>query len=100
MLRKLVGFVLTALPGLLVALCAGASAAPTITILPVRALRPDSAVWTLLRFRPGQLFRVNITLPFRQHNDPKGSNLMIQVRGYGPPEGGGWMTKDVTFIKK
>lgn len=65
-----------------------------------RALRPDSAVWTLLRFRPGQLFRVNITLPFRQHNDPKGSNLMIQVRGYGPSEGGGWMTKDVTFIKK
>jgi hypothetical protein len=43
--------------------------------------------------------RVNITLPFKQHNDPKGSNLMIEARGYAPSERGGF-TKDVTFIKK
>lgn len=63
------------------------------------ALRPDDAVWTLTKFKPDQVFRVNITLPFRQHNDPKGSNLTIEVRGYGPSERGG-LTKDVTFIKK
>jgi hypothetical protein len=63
------------------------------------ALRPDYAVWTLNRFKPGQVFCVNIRLPFRQHNDPKGSNLMIEVRGYGPSERAG-LTKDVTFIKK
>ena len=64
------------------------------------ALRPDYAVWTLHKFKPGQLFRVNITLPFRQHNDPKGSNLVIGVRGYGPSERDGFFTKDVTFTKK
>jgi hypothetical protein len=63
------------------------------------ALRPDYAVCTLYKFKPGQVFRVNITLPFRQHNDPRGSNFVIEVRGYGPAERGG-LTKDVTFIKK
>jgi hypothetical protein len=62
-------------------------------------LRPDYAVWTLRAFKPGQVFRVNITLPFRQHNDPKGSNLVIEVRAFGPSERGG-LTKDVVFIEK
>jgi len=63
------------------------------------ALRPDYAVWTLHRFKPGRLFRVNITLAFRQHNDPKGSNLVIDARGYGPGAHAG-ITYDVTFIKR
>jgi hypothetical protein len=63
------------------------------------ALRPDYAVWTLHNFKPGQLLRVNITLPFKQHNDPKGSSFTVDVRGYGPSERGG-LTKDVIFIKK
>ena len=63
-------------------------------------LRPDYAVWTLNKFQPGQLFHVNITLPFKQHNDPKGSNLTVAVRGYGPSDKGAGVTKDVTFIKK
>jgi hypothetical protein len=72
----------------------------TRSSLPYRhGLRPDYAVWTVNNFKSGQLFRVKVTLPFRQHNDPKGSNLTIEVRGYGPSERGG-LTKDVTFIKK
>jgi hypothetical protein len=41
----------------------------------------------------------DITLPFKQHNDPKGSNFMVEARGYTPSERGG-LTKDVIFIKK
>jgi hypothetical protein len=39
------------------------------------------------------------TVPFKQHNDPKGSNFMVEARGYSPSERGG-LTKDVIFIKK
>lgn len=46
-----------------------------------------SAVSTLHNFTPGRFFRVNITLPFKQHADPKGSNLIVVVRGLGPSVG-------------
>jgi hypothetical protein len=35
---------------------------------------------------PGQFFRVNITLPFEQHNDLPGSNFVVEARGYSPHE--------------
>jgi hypothetical protein len=38
-------------------------------------LSQSMAVWTLHNFKRGQFFRVNITLPFKQHADPKGSNF-------------------------
>jgi len=67
-----------------------------------RAYRTDyrehAAVWTLHDFKPGRLFRVNITLPFKQHNDPKGSNFTVEARGYGPSEVRD-RTKDVVFTR-
>jgi hypothetical protein len=60
--------------------------------------RSDTAVWTLKNFKAGRFFRVNITLPFKQHNDPKGSNLEVEARGYGPWEHRN-VTKDVIFKK-
>ena len=64
-------------------------------------LRPDYAIWTIKNFKQGQIFRVSFRLSFRQHNDPKGSNFMVGARAYGPPTGqGGFLSKDVTFIKK
>ena len=51
----------------------------------VRSLRPD------VRSRPdgeelqpGQTFRVGIRLPFKQHNDPIGSNIHIDPDAPGP----------------
>jgi hypothetical protein len=61
--------------------------------------RSDTAVWTLKKFKAGRFFRVNITLPFKQHNDPKGSNFVVEARGYGPSEHRD-LTKDVIFKKK
>ena len=62
-----------------------------------------AAIWTLHNFRPGGYFRVNITLPFKQHNDPIGSNLIVLVRGlrpsFGRPENQDGTT-DITFVRK
>jgi hypothetical protein len=49
--------------------------------------------------KPGQFFRVNITLPFKRHIDPKGSNIMVNARGDSPRDRGG-RTKDVIFIQR
>lgn len=62
--------------------------------------RTDTAAWTLHNFKPGQLFRVNITLPFNEHNDPKGSNFVVEARGYGAPSETRNRTKDVVFKRK
>jgi len=39
---------------------------------------------TLTNFRPGDTYRVSFTLPFKQHNDPKGSNFVVEVQAFGP----------------
>jgi hypothetical protein len=61
-----------------------------------------AAVWTIKNLKPGQIFRVSIRLPFKQHRDPKASNFEVGVVAYGPRAGDprGFLTKDVTFIKK
>lgn len=64
--------------------------------------RERAAIWTLHNFKPGRLFRVNITLPFKQHNDPKGSNLFVFARGLDPSVGRPEIqeaTKDITFVR-
>ena len=58
-----------------------------------------ASVWTLNNFKPGQFFRVNITLPFKWHNDLRGSHFVVEARGYSPHERVG-RSKDVVFIKK
>ncbi len=59
-----------------------------------------AAVWTLRNFkaRP-HTFRVSFMLPFKQHDDKKGSNLIVDARGYGPSAVVGGLTHDVFFIK-
>jgi hypothetical protein len=54
-----------------------------------RVYMPDPlmsvAVFKTIRdFKPGRTFRVSFRLPFKKHNDPKGSNFMVEARGYGP----------------
>jgi hypothetical protein len=64
-----------------------------------------ASVWTLNNFKPGQFFRVNITLAFQAaHRCPAPrcltqSHFTIEGRGYGPHEIVG-RTKYVVFIKK
>jgi hypothetical protein len=63
-----------------------------------------ASVWTLSNFKPGQFFRVNITLPFKHRigvgpRSFTGSRFEIEARGYGPHEIVG-RTKNVVFIKK
>ena len=67
-----------------------------------RAYRADYTIWTIRNFKQGHIFRVSFRLLFKQHNDPKGSNFMVGAVAYGPPVGdpGGFLSKDVTFIKK
>jgi len=47
------------------------------------------AAWTVKRLRPRQSLRISFTLPFRRHNDPKGSNFDVAEIG----------THDVVFVK-
>ena len=58
-----------------------------------------TAVWTVNTFRPRQTFRVSFTLPFKQHNDPKGSNFLVEARVDGPDCASG-VTKDVSFVSR
>jgi len=62
----------------------------------------SAAVWTIKSLKPGQVFRVSFRLPFKRHNDPKGSNLEIGAVAYGPRAGfpRDFITKDVVFITK
>lgn len=68
----------------------------------VGTTRERAAIWTMHNFKPGRSFRVYITLPFKQHNDPIGSNLEVWVRGLRPSVGrperrnGMW---DITFVR-
>jgi hypothetical protein len=56
-----------------------------------------ASVWTLDNFKPGQFFRVNITLPFKRRL--RGSYFVVEARGYSPHELVG-LSKRVVFIKK
>ena len=51
------------------------------------------AVWTRKRLKPGQSFRISFTLPFKQHQDPIGSNFDVVANGHG------LQTYDVFFIR-
>jgi hypothetical protein len=51
----------------------------------------EGAAWTVKRLRPNQSLRISFTLPFRRHNDPKGSNFAVRELGNA--------TADVVFIK-
>lgn len=42
-----------------------------------------AALWTLNDFKPGRTFRVGFTLPFKEHNDKKGSNFVIEASAHG-----------------
>lgn len=55
-----------------------------------------AAVWTLSNFKPGQFFRVNITLPFKWRL--RGSHFVVEARGYSPHEIVG-LSKRVVFKK-
>jgi hypothetical protein len=57
----------------------------------------SAAVWTRKTFWPGNVFRVRISLPFRQQSDPKGSNFMVEARVPGRSGRVGFM-KDVVFV--
>ena len=62
----------------------------------------QGAVWTLKNFKPGRSFRVSFTLPFKQHNDPKGSNFEVDAYvAQGPVYSTDLlgMTHDVVFIR-
>ncbi len=37
------------------------------------------AVWIRKNLKPGQSFRIGFTLPFKEHNDPTGSNFSVGV---------------------
>lgn len=47
------------------------------------------AVWTRKNLKPGQSFRIGFTLPFKEHNDPTGSNFDVNGSTY-----------DVVFIPR
>ena len=47
------------------------------------------AIWTRKNLKPGQSFRIGFTLPFKEHNDPTGSNFNVNGRAY-----------DVVFIPR
>jgi hypothetical protein len=55
-----------------------------------------ASVWTLNNFKPGQFFRVNITLPFKWRL--RGSYFTVEARGYNPNERVGF-SKRVVFKK-
>ena len=62
----------------------------TRTSLPYRGEPAEvTAVWTRKNLKPGQSFRIGFTLPFKEHNDPTGSNFSVN---------GG--TYDVVFIPR
>ena len=71
----------------------------TRSSIPYRSYRPDCAIWRLAKFKPDKTFRVSFRLPFKQHNDPKGSNLTVGLRADRRSCMGG-LTKDVIFVKK
>lgn len=54
-------------------------------------------IWILHHFKPFQVRRVKITLPIKQHNDPKGSNLVVRAWGRGRNEHGSYW-KDINFV--
>ena len=74
------------------------SSAPYRRQKPVSPYYMRGAVWTRKNFKPGQTLRVGIRLPFLQHNDPNGSNLVLLARARGPKHSGEG-TKDVYFIR-
>lgn len=71
----------------------------TRSSIPYRSYRPDCAIWRLAKVKPDKTFRVSFRLPFKQHNDPKGSNLTVGLRADRRSCMGG-LTKDVIFVKK
>lgn len=74
------------------------SSAPYRRQKPVEPYYMPGAVWTRKNFKPGQTLRVGIRLPFLQHKDPKGSNLVLVARARGPKHSG-QSTKDVHFVR-
>ena len=54
------------------------------------------AVWTRKNLKPGQSFRIGFTLPFKEHNDPKGSNFDVKADRSSMGLG----TYDVVFIPR
>jgi hypothetical protein len=56
-----------------------------------------SAVWTLRDFKPGKVFRLGVRMPFKQHNDPLGSNFVVDVRAPGSNVAYNDSTNDVYF---
>jgi hypothetical protein len=54
------------------------------------------AVWTRKNLKPGQSFRVGFTLPFKEHNDPTGSNFSVKADRSALGLG----TYDVVFIPR
>jgi hypothetical protein len=60
----------------------------------------SAAVWALSNCKPHQTFRVGIRLPFLQHNDPKGSNFVIEARTREPKHFSGGLFKDVVFVRR
>ena len=54
------------------------------------------AVWTRKNLKPGQSFRIGFTLPFKEHNDPTGSNFSVTADRSSLGLG----TYDVVFIPR
>lgn len=71
------------------------SSIPYRRVYNVRYLR-NAALWTMKNFKPGRSYRVEVTLPFNKHNDPGGSNFVVDARAVGPAAHTDF-TKDVFF---
>jgi hypothetical protein len=54
------------------------------------------AIWTRKNLKPGQSFRIGFTLPFKEHNDPTGSNFSVKA----DRSSNGLGTYDVVFIPR